>query len=729
MSSFVAWRPGAWRPGGAVLPACAALAFALSLVAGAAYAQATGASPSDGPTENTLGPDVHSVVSTGHVGPVLDLQYDEKRDLLFSAGEDGTVRIWDAGDGALYRCLKVTRLAAQMMAIDPVNPRVAVVVSDGLRSFSLTVWDWEQERQVLRLPLTDVPLFLRFSGQGSFLLYGLSTWRSLAILDARTGATVPFHPDRLGMISFAEVSRSEKTIMTYQVSGGISYWDMATGGLALEVPTVAYLSHVRISRDRRYLVGSTGREVLLVDALSGAVRGRAPLNGDASVDISPQGDQVAATPVAGGSLTEWSVGPDALVAEAGAPHPVSDRGQLFQVLCYGSDGLYLAGPGGMISHLSASGELSVFSRNILADVTGMDARPGLLAVGSPDWVRVFKSDFLDGAQSPGYVHSVLVDNPWKSPVGLSFISPTSLIAWSRDDAAPRFAVLDLPEGAFARGSSSAREPLRFRMLPSGFKAPLSRLLATGSSLLGIESGGTIRLVDTASGAERFAARVSALTCVVATSPGELIGGKNTALAAGGSLVRINTRTGETVAIRGRNVFTWDLVFDADPPRGAGPTLYSLGVDAAGATNLLRHDGAGFERETVIASDPEEDLDASLALDPTTHVVYAALGKARIVCWDGEKASDIPAEYGTLRRLTSVSGIILSLDRDSLLGMTEETNGSHLADVSFFADGEWAATVRGGGYLASPGGDSHVKVFVNGKPVEAREDYRLRVESW
>jgi WD domain, G-beta repeat len=713
----------------AFLPACAALALTFSFVTHAADAQTVEASPADGALENTLASDVHSVVTTGHVGAVLDLQYDETRDLLFSAGEDGTVRVWDATDGALYRSLKVTRLAAQLIAVDPVSPRVAVVVSDGLRSFSLAVWDWEQEKQVLRIPLKDAPLFLRFSGQGSFLVYGQSSWQSLTILDASTGVPVAFHPDRLGMISFAEVSRSEKTIMTYQVSGGISYWDLATGGLALEVPTIPYLSHVRISRDRRYLVGSTGREVVLVDALSGAVRGRAPLNGEASVDISPRGDRVAAAPVAGGSLTEWTVGPDALAADPRATTPGVDPGGPFQVLCYGSDGLYLAGPGGIISHLSASGDFSVFSRNILADITGMDARRGLLAVGSRDWVRVFKSDLLEGAQSPGYVHSVLLDNPWKSPVGLSFVSDTSLVAWSRDDAAPRFAVLDLPDSAFSHGSSVQREPLRFRMLPSGFKAPLSRLLVTGSSLLGIESGGVIRVVDTATGTSRFETRVSALSCVVATSPGELIGGKNTALAAGGSLVRINTRTGETVAIPGRNVFTWDLVFDAAPPQGAGPTLYSLGVDAAGATNVLRHDGAGFERETVIASDPEEDLDASLALDPSTHILYASLGKARIVSWDGGKASDIPAEYGTLRRLTPSSGLILSLDRDSLLTIAEETSGSRLAEVSLFSDGEWAATVRGGGYVASPGGDAHVKVFMNGETVKATEDYRLRIESW
>ncbi len=689
-------------------------------------AQAADAAPGEGATEGSLTSDVHSIVNTSHLGAVLDLQYDEQRDLLVSAGEDGTVRIWIAPEGVLYRSLRVTRLAAQMIAVDPAGPRVAVVVSDGLRSFSLVVWDWEQQKQVLRLPLKDAPLFLRFSGQGSYLVYGESSWQSLKILDASTGAPMQFHPEGFGIVAFAEMSRSEKTIMTYQVSGRISYWDVASGALTLELPTTPYLSHIRISRDRRYIVGSTGREAVLVDTVSGAVRGRAALSGDACLDISPAGDQIAGVPTAGGNLALWSVGSDLTAQKPAA----SDPGEAFQVLCYGENAMYLAGKSGAISEASPTGELRVINRNVLADVTGIDARHGLLAEGSRDWIRVFSSDVFTGSPSPSYVHSVLVDNPWKSPVGLSFISDTSLLAWTRDDSPPRFALLDVPESAIVRGSPGGSPPsLRFRLLPSGFRAPLTDLSVQGGSLLGIENGGMIRLVDLTTGVPRFESRVPALSAVVATAANELIGGRNTALAAGGSLVRINTRTGETVGMSDRNVFTWDLVFDPAAPGATGPLLYSLGVDASGATNLVLHDGSGFERETLLATDPEENLDAGLALDPSTHVLYASLGRARIVSWDGQKATTLPSDYASWRTLVACAGLILSLDRNSVLVITEQSTGSRVGELSLFSDGEWAATVRGGGYVASPGGDAHVKVFVNGAPVKANEDYRLRVESW
>ena len=111
----------------------------------------------------------------------------------------------------------------------------------------------------------------------------------------------------------------------------------------------------------------------------------------------------------------------------------------------------------------------------------------------------------------------------------------------------------------------------------------------------------------------------------------------------------------------------------------------------------------FERETLIASVPEENLDASLALDPLTHVLYASLGRASIVSWDGVNESTIPTEYGSVRGLLAGAGLIISMDRDSTLAIEEKSSGSRLAELSLFADGEWAATVRGEAIWLPPAG--------------------------
>ena len=90
-----------------------------------------------------------SIVNTGHTGAVLGLEFDDRRNLLFSAGSDGTVRVWNAAAATLLRKLMVTQLGTQLLAVNPAAPQVAVVVTDGTGSFFLSVWDWERERQLL----------------------------------------------------------------------------------------------------------------------------------------------------------------------------------------------------------------------------------------------------------------------------------------------------------------------------------------------------------------------------------------------------------------------------------------------------------------------------------------------------------------------------------------------------------------------------------------------------
>ena len=93
-----------------------------------------------------------AIVDSGHAGVVRWIEVDVKRGLLFSSGDDGTVRIWDPVAGNLMHTLQVTQLSTGRIAVNPSAPQLAVVVTDGSVSF-LAVWDWEKERQLYRIPL------------------------------------------------------------------------------------------------------------------------------------------------------------------------------------------------------------------------------------------------------------------------------------------------------------------------------------------------------------------------------------------------------------------------------------------------------------------------------------------------------------------------------------------------------------------------------------------------
>jgi WD40 repeat protein len=660
--------------------------------------------------------EVRSVVNSGHVGAVHDLEYDDRRNILLSAGDDGTVRIWDP-DGSLARKLQVTQLTAESFAVNPAAPMVAVVVTDGTGSHFLTVWDWEKERQVFQAPLAEQPLFLRFSAMGTYLMYGESSWKSLHVLRVSDGSQVQFHPEGFGIVAFAELSRSEKTIMTYLVSGRLSYWDLASGQQSLDVPCTPYLSFLRISADRRWLVGSTGHDVVLMDTLTGAVKGRAAIESAVSLDISPTSDEVVCISGADRRILRFAITVDGLQQQKGLPRSPA----AVSLVCWGTGGLFAAEPGGSLHWLTATGDDTQFGQDALAKLTGLDAARGLVALGSADWVRVFATDLLTGSQTPTFIRSVAARNPSRAPAGLSFLPGSRLLSWRNDGGPPGLAMLDV-SSLSAPGSS----PAAFQQLPSAFKGPLLDLEVAGDSILGIQSAGMIQLTDLVTGGPRFELRVPGASTAAAISATELVVGRNSAAAPGGSLLRVNMRTGETVSLSDRNAFTYGLLLGSggNPVR---PLLFSVGVDASGSTNLVLHEGASFERESLLQSVPEEDLDVSLALDPDTHILYSSLGRDRVVTWDGKQMKSIVLDNAAPRRLVARDALIFSLNRDSTVTVSNSASGASLAEIYLFSDGEWCTLFRDGRYAASPGGDIHVKVYEGGAPVKSTEDYRLRIE--
>ncbi|HET6485780.1 MAG TPA: hypothetical protein VFH83_05145, partial [Spirochaetia bacterium] len=518
---------------------------------------------------------VRSVVTTGHTGAVLGLRYDSGRHMLFSSGDDGTVRVWDMDSGALAHCLQVTRSNTRAMAIDPSSARLAVVVTDGIRSFALSVWDWNEERQLYRVALTEEPQFLRFSPKGTYLLYGTSSWQGLHLLNASDGTQRAFHPEGFGIVAFANVSDAEDALLSYQVSGKLSSWDLATGDLTREIRTVPYLSMARISASGQVLAGYTGQSLVAIDTQTGSSLGQVAVPSVSSLDISAAGDELAT--VAAGKLTRWAIASGAIRPAARQPQLTASAPAPTQV-CYGGDGLFVGDGSGEVRGVPTSGAERLIGKNELSSVSGFDARGGMLAVASSDWIRVFCGDTAPAGgsdQAPGFVYSMECPNPFRGPVGLTFVSPTRLLAWRRDGAPPILAFVDIPQSG-----ASLPEKGAFRTLTSAFRAPLTSFHLLGSLAVGVESTGTVRCVDLSTGSSIFDMRVPGVSSAVPVSPTAVLAGRSAVLATDSSLLRIDITTGETVGVKDPNVFTYGLEDDLGTAAGSGAAAGSGSTPAS-----------------------------------------------------------------------------------------------------------------------------------------------------
>ena len=650
-----------------------------------------------GGTEAAVG-GARTLLQTGHRGAVLAVEHDESRGLVFSAGEDGTLRVWDLAGRALVARFGVGNLPLAALAVNPAATQVAVLESDGVRRFAVSAWDWREGRRLFRVALEGEPLFLRYSGGGSWLMLGESAWQGLRLLAAADGSAVPFQPEGFGIVGFAEVSRSERTILTYLPSGRLQYREASSGNLTTEVRAAPYLSGLRVSRDRRLAAGTNGSEVLLVDLVTGATRARFPLAGVRSLDLSPTGDEIAcvAPSDAGGlELSRWTLAGGSFSRRASAAV------EGFTVARYAGTALITGSVAGL-QVVTAAGETVNLARDQLADITGVAVEDTLLAAASPEWIWVFRRPAGGGTGSLADLATgaLAVRNPLAGPTGLTF-ADGRLVAWRQGAGTPAAVTVD-------PGAGAVTGPV------AGLSAPLLQLEPSPGGLVSLERTGTVRMVALPGGADAgrqlFEAWLPGTLCVVATSDRELVGGRTpvSGTAGGGTLLRIDMRTGETVAVPGGSRSTFDLAWDRD--RGV---LYSLGIDTTGNTVLLRHEGSGLESERVLSRWEGEDLAASIGLDPAGGAVYASLGTGGIVAWDGNAAGSIASEGRVPQRLATARGTLVSINRDATLSVWDPAAKALYGDLYLLASGDWCLVGANGRWSATDGAAPLARVTVDG----------------
>ena len=246
-------------------------------------------------------------IDTGHQAAIVVLEYDESRDLIFSASKDGTVKIWNSGSGKLLHSLLGSHLAIRRMAYHPTLPQIATLEVFGPDSSRISVWDWQKKRQLYSINLEEVPLYITYSPKGTYLIFCRADWKSLSINRAKDGKNLALMQKGFGIVSYLALSQSEKNIMTYQPSGRIVYRDLQTEKEIKTVDTLANLSKIRIFKNRRYLIAQSRADIVVVDLLEGRTVASSDLPGIISIAVTPSGNRLFCLSKTEGKmqLTRW----------------------------------------------------------------------------------------------------------------------------------------------------------------------------------------------------------------------------------------------------------------------------------------------------------------------------------------------------------------------------------------------------------------------------------------
>lgn len=658
------------------------------------------------------------LINSSHAGVITDLEYDPQRRLLFSAGDDGAVRVWDRTSGSIVQHLRLGVHRVTRIALQPEGSLLAAVLRSATGDNLLEVWDWRSGRRLHGRPLTEPPLHVGFTSRGSTLVYTMPRFDSVMFLDALSGRPRQRLPADLGIVSFVASSTNERTIMTYQPTGTIRYWEAASARLLAEVATLPGLEQVAVSADKTLLLARAGEEIVAIDVVTGQVRGRYAVSSETVFTTSEQLPQVLLlehAPVeSGGGLVVRRLRTDRRLTGFGRV-PVELTGAVTAVAA-ADYSLFIAQPGSIVEY--RSGAVRPFARNELLPDAQLAVAGDTLVVATRSRLALVRTAStvpptaaVTGPRAPhmpevtGRRHLV---NPLQADVGLTVVTPEAapptrsrslVLIWNRDGDSGSLGTLDPLTGGF-----------RFRL--TGLPAPLVQVSVLDQQLLLLDLRGEIRLYSLAqvldadprsrlAPQQRFWAPGASK---VAGTGERLVAGRSRASAAAAPLLQIDTATAETVMLPDAALIIYDLA------QHASGQLLTLGVESASAgagraqarTLLKRRSGTTLVQERILDAYAGEDLFASLVAAPDGRMVYSSLGLDTVRVWDGRRLVAVEPSGHRPRQLGVTADLLLAHNADGTFTVWDRSNHTVLFDLYLFRGFEWLAVARGGSYTHSPG---------------------------
>ncbi len=659
-------------------------------------------------------------LSIGHAGAVHAVAGRHDLDLGFSAGADGRLLIWNLEHSGLHAAWQVDRRPLTHVAVHPERPEAVVFVQDGIAGGRLIGVNWETGEQIFVVPVGSRVNTLAYSPQGSFIVYTLPGFDSLRVLDSADGTRRPYVDEAFGTVSFVQIARSERNILTYVASRGeFIYWELQTGRELQTVSTRSRLTHLTLvdPQTQRFLAGFDGSELVIVDNLSGDVRATYPVSPVHGISYDIESDRFLVLTEQNGRRTAlaftYSAGrlrrdfyrPQDLAPTTTALMPVGSpdaRG-------------FLAGTsdGEIAFYERRNGRRTLMGPATATRVVDLAFSSGALYVSLGDRLLSLTSDLFDENRT-SIEASYFTDRRYDLR-GLESVriaaDADGVLLW----AANRPGIL------FALEESADEFPLVYE---DPQKVPIMTVRPNEDGILIVHRDGRIVQVDreTSEVVFRYTA-IGAQDAIWDRQLG-LIVAKSRATAFDTSVVQVDPRTRETVAADTDAFLTVRLALDA-----ASERLYAIGLhgsQSSPSTRLLRLEGRGFERATRLYHVEAERTRGDIVWDERSGSLLSTIEHRQVVRHSNGRSQFFDRAQRLHGALAIGANLAVAVNLDGTVTAWDRHSGEMVAEYVMIGD-EWVLLSPYGVYLtSSPSAEEYLTFIPADRTRLSLSDFRMRL---
>ncbi|MBN2655675.1 MAG: WD40 repeat domain-containing protein [Spirochaetales bacterium] len=646
------------------------------------------------------------VINRGHFSPIVDIRYDEKRDLIFSAEQRGAVSVWNASEETLRNHFQITSNTIDQLLISPEDNNVAVLSHDA-EKYYLSVWNWATEKQIFTRKIDEQPLFLEYSATGRYLFYGNVNNPSLTFLNARNGVQLNYMEMLPSIYDFGYLGTTESNLMTYSSSGSIRFYDFRTSREIKAVSTVDGLTNLNVIQTEKKALMSAlkSNRIYLIERLTGTSVDSKSFQELRSFFQNRENGLALTLERANRSfiLKKWSTDNNNY-SELENPIILTSAFNITSLVETGTLTLVGDDKGALYKADWEAGRLIPFSVDITETISDLSISGNILTLAAEKGLISIEAPFFTGSLSTN-VSPVFEkkENPLGEDTGFLALEDGSTLLWNKGNDKPAILIQNIED-----------EPL-FEY--SDFSSPIQDITYQDGNIITLERNGTIKIINREQGNQIFSYSAIGLQDISMVDNRTLFAGR--ASTAGKSpAITIDIRTKETLTVEDNRF----LIFDSIAVE-KNDQFFSLGLleeDGKTKTVLRRHNYNNLNESETILIYTGEDIKAQVLIDPSdSRTIYAKLGTSGIYKITGRNVTKYENNK-PVKKIYLSGSILYSLNEDNSISMFRASSGQQLYSIHIFKDDSWALIPASSDiYFGSEGVEDKIISYRSGRRIDLK----------